>query len=143
MNESFDAHDRAFGNVEDHARVAGLVAFFQCHAREIALASNVSFSINASRLPVLPGALECIRAGHVPGGLKNNRDFAECMVEYDDDVPEETRALLYDPQTAGGLLMSVATHGTDWVSRFNEVGIPAVEIGEVHRLAKPRIHVTR
>ncbi len=74
------------------------------HARELALASNVSFRLFASAIPLLEGALECVRAGHIPGGLKNNRDFAECFVEYDAAVPEDLRAILYDPQTAGGLL---------------------------------------
>ena len=113
------------------------------HLREILLASNVSARISASKLPILPGALECIRAGHVPGGLKNNRDFAECMVRYDDGVPEEMRALLFDPQTAGGLLMSIESHGNSWAARFSDAGIPAVEIGEVLPLAKPQITIAR
>ncbi|MGH9539507.1 MAG: selenide, water dikinase SelD, partial [Terriglobales bacterium] len=50
------------------------------HAREMALASNVSLRFQISRIPLLEGALECIRAGNIPGGLKNNRDFAECVV---------------------------------------------------------------
>ena len=111
------------------------------HAREIALASNVAFGLRASRIPLLPGALECVRAGYVPGGLNNNRNFAECMVGYDDGVPEEIRALMYDPQTAGGLLMSVTSHGIAWAEKFNEAGIPAVEIGEVLS-GKPHIDVS-
>ncbi len=111
------------------------------HLREILVASNVSAIIHANRIPFLPGALECIRAGHVPGGLNNNRNFAECLVGYDEAVPEETRALLYDPQTAGGLLMSVASHGIAWAARLSEAGIPAVEIGEVLPLTKPQIMV--
>ena len=111
------------------------------HAREMALASDVSLRFYARRIPALPGALECIRAGHIPGGLKNNRDFAECLVEYGEGVSEEVKALLFDPQTAGGLLMSVATHGKDVAAEFNAEGIPAVQIGEVLPLGKPRIHV--
>src|SRR5579862_1574352 len=53
------------------------------HAREMVLASEVSLEFYASRIPLLEGALECVRAGYIPGGLKNNRDFAECSVEYD------------------------------------------------------------
>ncbi len=76
------------------------------HLREMLLASEVSANISAGRIPVLEGALECVRAGYIPGGLKNNRDFAECLVEYDEGVPDDLRALLFDPQTAGGLLIS-------------------------------------
>ena len=113
------------------------------HAREIALASNVSLVIHASRIPLLPGALECVRAGHVPGGLHNNRDFAECMVGYDSGIAEETRDLLYDPQTAGGLLMSVQSNGIAWAAMLSDARIPAVEIGEVLPLAKPQITIAK
>src|SRR5580658_3927733 len=83
------------------------------HARELALASNVGLILNSKAIPILDGALECIRAGYIPGGLKANRDFAECLVGYADGVPEEIRTLLFDPQTAGGLLISVApTHAS-------------------------------
>jgi selenide, water dikinase len=111
------------------------------HAREMALASEVSLAIYADKLPLLPGALECVRAGYIPGGLKNNRDFAECLVEYDEGVSDERRALIFDPQTAGGLLISLGSSETNWVSRFNDEGIPAVQIGEVLPMGKPRIHV--
>jgi selenide, water dikinase len=111
------------------------------HAREMALASNVSLGIYASRIPSLPGALECIRAGYIPGGLTNNRDFAECLVHYDEGISEEVKALLFDPQTAGGLLMSVSTHGIDVAAGFNAAGIQASHVGDVLPPGKPRIHV--
>ena len=111
------------------------------HLREILLASNVSAEIHATCIPVLEGALDCIHAGHIPGGLKNNRDFAECLVDYDDQVPDDLRTILYDPQTAGGLLIS--TSDLTLTQALQNAGVPAVEIGEVLPLAKPRIHVTR
>ena len=43
---------------------------------------------------MLEGALDCIRAGYIPGGLKANRDFAECLVGYDQSVPDDIRTLL-------------------------------------------------
>ncbi len=49
----------------------------------MALASNVSLRFDINQIPVIEGALDCIRAGDLPGGLKNNRDFAECTVDYD------------------------------------------------------------
>ncbi len=78
------------------------------HAREMAAGSGVSLRIDSAKVPLLEGALDCVRAGLIPGGLKNNRDFAECMVSYGPSVPEEIRTILFDPQTAGGLLLSVA-----------------------------------
>ena len=113
------------------------------HAREMALASNVSLVFNASQIPVLDGALDCIRAGYIPGGLKANREFAECLVEYEDGIAEETKTLLFDPQTAGGLLISVSGQEAGLLaSALNDAGVPAVEIGEVLPTTKPTIRVT-
>jgi selenide,water dikinase len=112
------------------------------HAREMALASNVSLRLFASKIPVMEGALECIRAGNIPGGLKANRDFAECLVGYDDGVTEEIKTLLFDPQTAGGLLLSVAAGEAGGVLiALQSVGVPAAEIGEVLASSKPLISV--
>ena len=112
------------------------------HLREILLASNISARVSAGTIPLLEGAEECVRAGHVPGGLKNNRDFAECMVRYDSDVPDDLRTILYDPQTAGGLLIS-SSYGVRLLSALHAAGIPAVQIGEVLPPAKPLILVTK
>ena len=112
------------------------------HAREMALASDVSFRLHAGSIPVLPGALECVRAGHLPGGLKNNRDFAECVVGYGDGVPDDLRALLFDPQTAGGLLISVASEDSSRLAQsLNEANVPAIRIGEVVPRTKPLIMI--
>ncbi len=112
------------------------------HAREMALGSGVSLRIEARAVPVLPGALECIRQGFVPGGLHNNREFAECLVTYADDVPAELQTLLFDPQTAGGLLISVAeADAARLLAAFRQSGVPAVRIGVVIAAEKPRIEV--
>ena len=110
------------------------------HAREMVLASEVSISISAGRIPWIEGALECVRAGYIPAGLRNNREFAECLVEYDDGVPEDVRALLFDPQTAGGLLISTSDSGR-LARALNDAGVAAVQIGEVLANVKPRIRV--
>jgi selenide,water dikinase len=110
------------------------------HAREMALASGVGMRLNASRVPLLPGALECVRAGYIPGGLKANREFAECVVAFDDAVPEEVRTILFDPQTAGGLLISVAARDADNLAKgLQGAGVAVAEIGEVMVEAKPLI----
>jgi selenide,water dikinase len=77
------------------------------HAREMALASGITLEIEVDRLQFLPGALEYARLGAVPGGLRNNREFASCVVETTRDLPVEVEDLLYDPQTSGGLLISL------------------------------------
>ncbi len=86
---------------------------------------------NAEKVPVMTGGLECIRAGFIPGGLKNNREFAECVVEYAPGVPDALRTLIYDPQTAGGLLISVGSRSAELVAELRAAGLPASEIGRV------------
>ena len=76
------------------------------HAREMALASGVTLEIDSAALEFLPGALGYAEQGALPGGLKNNREFASCAVEIGPGVSAEVEALLYDPQTSGGLLLS-------------------------------------
>lgn len=78
------------------------------HAREMALASTVTLEITASAVRFLPGAIEYSQAGAHSAGLKNNRDFVESCVMMPRDIPAEIQALLYDPQTSGGLLISLA-----------------------------------
>jgi selenide,water dikinase len=112
------------------------------HAREMAGGSGVSLAIDAAKVPLLEGALECVRAGFVPGGLKNNREYAECNVGYDKGIPEEIRTMLYDPQTAGGLLFSVAQADSEkLLDTLQKAGVPAAEIGEVLPHSKPLIQV--
>ena len=112
------------------------------HAREMARASDVSLKMHASRVPLLPGALECVRGNYIPGGLKANREFAECVVSYEGGISEEVKTLLFDPQTAGGLLISVSSQSsTDLLQALAARGVPAVEIGEVVPSSKPLIVV--
>jgi selenide,water dikinase len=110
------------------------------HAREMALASHVSLRFFASKIPIMEGALECIQAGNIPGGLKANRDFTECLVQYEPGIAEDLKTLLFDPQTAGGLLISVASADSAKLkAALIAAGVPAVEIGEVLLEAKPMI----
>jgi selenide,water dikinase len=112
------------------------------HARELAFASDVALRLYVSKIPLIEGALQCVRNGHIPGGLTNNRDFAECQVQYDEGISEDLRALLFDPQTAGGLLVS-ATDGLRLSEALKTAGIPAAQVGAVLPKSKPLIQVTR
>lgn len=78
------------------------------HALEVARASGVTVEIDAAQVPLLDGALDYARAGAVPGGLRNNREWAECALEIFGELSEELLDLLHDPQTSGGLLVSLA-----------------------------------
>ena len=112
------------------------------HSREMAVGSEVSLRIDSIRVAALPGALECVRAKFIPGGLNANRDFAECMVEYGNGVSDDRKTLLFDPQTAGGLLLSVSPQtASELLAELREAGVAADEIGEVLSQAKPLIRV--
>src|SRR4029077_18034561 len=112
------------------------------HAREMALASKVGLRLFASRIPLLEGAVECVRAGYIPGGLKANREFAECVAGYQDGISKEVKTPLFDPQTAGGLLIAVAAEGANALRQaLIAAGVGAVEIGEVVAGSKPLIVV--
>jgi selenide,water dikinase len=78
------------------------------HARELAVASGVTAEIAVDRVQFLPGAADYARHGAIPGGLKNNREFVSCAVEREVGISPEIEDLLYDPQTSGGLLISLS-----------------------------------
>jgi len=104
------------------------------HGREMAVGSGVTLEIDTDRVPVIEGALEAIRTGAIPGGLVSNREFAECMVADADGaaISDELRNLMYDPQTSGGLLISVAAEEADLlVASLRDGGVDAVRIGRV------------
>jgi len=106
----------------------------------MALASNVAVRLHADAVPLLDGAVECVRAGFIPGGLKANRDFAECIVEYSGSVADERKTLLFDPQTAGGLLISLPADEADRLaSELKKLDLPAARIGEIEAAMKPVI----
>jgi selenide,water dikinase len=118
------------------------------HAREMALGDPtngmqpVSFEISYQAVPILPGALQAVRNGMIPGGLNNNRDFIGDCVGFAAHVPEENRTLLFDPQTAGGLLVAVAPNFAEKaVELFNTHGIIAAKIGRVLPKSSPLISV--
>ena len=104
------------------------------HAREMALASGVTLEIDSRLVRFLPGAVEYAQQGAIPGGLNNNREFvAPCVCgasAFDD--------LLYDPQTSGGLLISIAA--TD-AARFERAYPDAYPIGRVVKLEEKPIRI--
>ncbi|MDP8981885.1 MAG: selenide, water dikinase SelD [Acidobacteriota bacterium] len=104
------------------------------HAREMALASKVTIELRPNDVPFLPGAVDYARQGAIPAGLKNNREFvAGCVSgtsEFDD--------LLYDPQTSGGLLISLSPAEAASLTRSFPSAIP---IGRVIEKAEKPIRL--
>jgi selenide,water dikinase len=118
------------------------------HAREMSLGDPargiepVSFEIDHTAFNYLPGAIQAARDGHLSGGLKNNRAFvAECAA-FAEDVPQEFRDLLFDPQTSGGLLIAVGPHASaDCIVTLSRHGVEARQVGRVIAKRSPLIFV--
>ena len=77
------------------------------HLLEMMAGSGTSATVEAGKLPLLPGAIELAASGVVPGGTLNNLDYTASHVDFAGDVPEAMRVLLNDAQTSGGLLISL------------------------------------
>ena len=102
------------------------------HAWELARASKVTIEIDSSRVPLLPGALELAGQGMLTSGDKTNREYVGDDVEISGEVGKELRSLLYDPQTAGGLLISIAADRAEaLLARLGETYPQASVIGRV------------
>jgi len=100
------------------------------HAHELASRSGVRVELDAAALPSLPGAIELAAAGVRTGGDRRNREFAGPHVESDAD--EAAEALAYDPQTAGGLLVSLpADRAAVAQAALEAAGAGAARIGRV------------
>jgi selenide,water dikinase len=108
------------------------------HAREMALASGVTLRISAGSLRLLPGALAASEAGAHSGGLQNNKAFVESCVLMRDKLSVVLEALLYDPQTSGGLLISVPLGRAN---QLLELLPDAYTIGDVHPFETKPIEV--
>jgi selenide,water dikinase len=108
----------------------------------MAVGSKVSLVIDSTKVEFLPEAVEYSRGSFLPGGLKRNMDFIGSCVEFASSVPEEVRNLLFDPQTSGGLLFSVAAQDSPkLVEALRALPIPARAIGEVIEKTHPLIQV--
>jgi selenide,water dikinase len=81
------------------------------HAYEMARASNVTFDISADAVPLLPDVLELIEQGMLTRGDRNNRVYVGATVSFGPEVSGIMQSALFDPQTAGGLLISIEEAG--------------------------------
>jgi selenide,water dikinase len=113
------------------------------HAYELAVASSVQLVIDSSQLPLLPQAAEAAAMGLVPGGAYANRDYLQ-SVTFAGAVMENIRDICFDPQTSGGLLLSVAGEQADALLRaLHARGIEqAAIIGRIAGKGKGEIYVS-
>jgi selenide,water dikinase len=103
------------------------------HLAEMVCGSGRSARIFSDQVPLIPEALEFAAMGLIPAGAYKNREFREQMIEFAETVPRSRQDVLVDPQTSGGLLISVAGHqGDKLVAALKDASVgEAAEIGEV------------
>ena len=99
------------------------------HASEMAAASNVTIHIDSTAVPLIEGVRGLVERNRTAGGSANQDHFGSRVnAGIDDDL----RALLYDPQTSGGLLVAVNhDRSTEVTQRLKGAGVSATKIGEV------------
>ena len=102
------------------------------HAWEVARASGVTVEIDSGSVPLIPGALALAAAGLLTSGDKSNRAYVGEDAEIGAGVSRELAAQLFDPQTAGGLLISIEeSRAAELLARLRETYPDAALVGRV------------
>jgi selenide, water dikinase len=102
------------------------------HSWELAKASKVTLEIIAERVPLLPGALDLARRKMLTKGDRVNREYVGADLRIDAGITKEIIDLLYDPQTAGGMLISIAGDRAEaMLAKLRETYAQASIIGRV------------
>ncbi len=103
------------------------------HLAEMVCQSETSMQIESGKVPVLAEALEFATMGLIPAGAYNNKTFREKMINFNEGVPRALQDVLFDPQTSGGLLISVSRNQADsLVAALQDEGmIDAAIIGDI------------
>ena len=103
------------------------------HLRLIAQGSGVSARVKASNVPVIEGVHELLEMGIAPGGTHRNLESLDGVVDWHEDITDQTQILLADAQTSGGLLIAVAPEKKDaLLEALEDVGIQTrAVIGEI------------
>ena len=111
------------------------------HASEMAIGSGVTIAIDVNALPTIPGVLE-IASQNRSGGMNTNKEHFGPGIEFGREISDERRDLVFDPQTSGGLLISVAAEASDRVmASLQKSGIQARFIGTVGTMDGKRLRI--
>jgi selenide,water dikinase len=102
------------------------------HGLEVARASGVGLRLSFAQIPFISGARHYADLGAFAGGAEDNRAYFGPNVRFAASIDDKSRMLLFDPQTSGGLLLSVpAAQIAAFLQQAKDTGQPAWEIGEV------------
>ena len=103
------------------------------HLHEMIKETNLNANLSANTIPLLPDASQFAAAGIVPGGTKNNMEFAADFMEWQDNISEIMKILICDAQTSGGLLFTLNEKAAKRIlPELHKAGYPhAAVIGKV------------
>lgn len=102
------------------------------HSSEVANGSGVTLVIDSASLPVLPDALELARFGFLPEGMYHNLDYCAPFVYFSPSIKQNVKDLALDPQTSGGLLLTMSPSDADkFIQAYSEDYVRV--IGEVKK----------
>lgn len=113
------------------------------HLAQVAKESGVTVEIDTGALPLLPNVLEYAEAGMYSGANERNADYSADVTEYEDGIPEHVKAILYDAQTSGGLLIFFpADKAAAALAKMHKAGVTlAAVIGRVTGSSEGRIRI--
>ncbi len=102
------------------------------HAYEMASASGVSLELEFDKVPLLPNLMKYSIAGFIPGGLNANREYLEDKVQLSSQFDKAQVDVLFDPQTSGGLLISLSEANAElFQAEALRLGLHIANIGRV------------
>jgi len=112
------------------------------HAIQLAEGSQVGIELHLASIPYFPEVIDFSRQGLCPGGLYRNKDYYSSSVKFVNEIPEYMQNILFDAQTSGGLLISLAPRKAELLlNRLLKAGVEAAAIiGEA--VSEPRGMVT-
>ena len=113
------------------------------HLAEMVCGSGTGVRVESGQVPVIADALELATMGLIPAGSYKNKEFREKMIVFSDTVPRALQDVLFDPQTSGGLLISVSgNQASALVAALKGGGVDeAAQIGEIIDAPEEKIWV--
>ncbi len=111
------------------------------HMAQVVKESGVTVEISTEALPLLPSVMEYAEGGMYSGANERNAEYSAPVTEFDESIPEHVRAILYDAQTSGGLLIFFPPERADEaLQKMHDQGVGyASVIGRVTEASEGRI----
>ena len=114
------------------------------HSYQMAQASNMSLKFKFKSIPVFKEAFKCIEKGFLTKAHKNNEEYTMGKVHFSQEINPSEKLITFDPQTSGGLLLSVDPQACEEIVRKLSTDFPGTSVvGEVQRKNEYDVYVER